>query len=148
MLGGEPRSGAGKWLRTRGRYRWRGQRGKPSRLRARRGAVSRTFSADAAQGTRSGKARLACRPQPFCSLLGLLVGPVFQSVACNAAHTVQQRAAKWLLAAMDRTGEERLALTQEQLAGMLGTGGNYFTRVARRLSARARLKQAAAASGF
>ena len=65
-----------------------------------------------------------------------LLAQVFQSVACNAAHSIEQRAAKWLLAAMDRTGAERLALTQAQLAGMLGIGRNYFTRVAKSLSAR------------
>lgn len=65
-----------------------------------------------------------------------LLAQVFQSVACNAAHGIEQRAAKWLLAAMDRTGDCHLPLTQEQLAGMLGVGRSYVNRVLRTLRQR------------
>lgn len=60
-----------------------------------------------------------------------LLAQVFQGVACNAAHGIEQRAAKWLLAAVDRTGENRIPLTQEQLAGMLGVGRSYVNRIIR-----------------
>jgi CRP-like cAMP-binding protein len=40
-------------------------------------------------------------------------------VACNAFHPIEQRAARWLLHAQDRTGD-RIALTQQALAGLLG----------------------------
>ena len=60
-----------------------------------------------------------------------LLAQVFQGVACNAAHGIEQRAAKWLLAAVDRTGENRIPLTQEQLAGMLGVGRSYVNRIVR-----------------
>jgi len=44
---------------------------------------------------------------------------VMQSVACNAFHSIAERAARWLLTAQDRAGD-RLELTQEALAGLLG----------------------------
>ncbi|WP_363349571.1 Crp/Fnr family transcriptional regulator [Methylocystis echinoides] len=72
----------------------------------------------------------------FARYADCLLAQVFQSVACNAAHTIEQRTAKWLLAAMDRTGQEKLALTQDQLAGMLGIGRSYLTRVVKPLRER------------
>ena len=72
----------------------------------------------------------------FVRYADCLLAQVFQSVACNAVHTIEQRMAKWLLAAMDRTGKDRLSLTQDQLAGMLGIGRSYLTRVLKHLRAR------------
>lgn len=54
---------------------------------------------------------------------------VFQSTACNAIHSIEQRAAKWIIAAMERTGDHVVPLTQEELAGMLGVGRSYTSRV-------------------
>lgn len=65
-----------------------------------------------------------------------LLAQVFQSVACNAVHTIEQRAAKWMLAAIDRTGGTGLTVTQEQLAGMLGVGRSYVNRIIGSLRAR------------
>lgn len=65
----------------------------------------------------------------FARYADCLMAQVFQSVACNAAHSIEQRTAKWLLAAVERTGAEDLALTQEQLAAMLGVGRSYLSRV-------------------
>ena len=42
-----------------------------------------------------------------------------QSVACNAFHSIPERAARWLLHAQDRAGD-RIELTQEAFAGLLG----------------------------
>jgi CRP-like cAMP-binding protein len=61
---------------------------------------------------------------------------VFQSVACNAAHSIEQRTAKWLISAIDRTSDARLPLTQEQLADILGVGRSYVSRVIQSLKAR------------
>lgn len=58
-----------------------------------------------------------------------LLAQVFQATACNAVHSIEQRMAKWLLEAVARTGEERVPLTQEQLAGMLGVGRSYINRL-------------------
>jgi len=61
-----------------------------------------------------------------------LMAQVFQSIACNAIHTIEQRAAKWLNAAIERTGECNIAMTQEQLASMMGIGRSYASRVIQR----------------
>ncbi len=39
---------------------------------------------------------------------------------CHALHSVQQRAAYWLLMVRDRTGSNTLSLTHESLSGLLG----------------------------
>lgn len=43
-----------------------------------------------------------------------------QSSACHAAHTADQRMCRWLLRLRDITGSDRLPLTQEFIAQMLG----------------------------
>lgn len=42
------------------------------------------------------------------------------SGACNAAHRLNQRLARWLLTARDRRGDDNLPVTQTLLAEMLG----------------------------
>lgn len=65
----------------------------------------------------------------FARYADCLLAQVFQATACNAAHTIEQRTAKWLLATIDRTGDDVVPLTQEQLAGLLGVGRSYAGRV-------------------
>lgn len=65
----------------------------------------------------------------FARYADCLMAQVFQSVACNAAHSIEQRMAKWLLATLERTGTKDIPLTQEQLAAMLGVGRSYLSRV-------------------
>ena len=43
-----------------------------------------------------------------------------QSAACNRLHSVEQRAARWLLATHDRKESPVFSLTHEFLAAMLG----------------------------
>jgi CRP-like cAMP-binding protein len=43
-----------------------------------------------------------------------------QSVACNRAHSIEERACRWLLMTHDRVDEDTFELTQEFLAQMLG----------------------------
>ena len=69
----------------------------------------------------------------FARYADCLLAQMFQAIACNASHTIEQRAARWLLAAMDRTGTHRVAMTQDQLASVLGVGRSYVSRVIRRL---------------
>jgi CRP-like cAMP-binding protein len=64
----------------------------------------------------------------FARYADCLLAQIFQATACNATHTLEQRAAKWLLAATDRTGSPDISLTQEQLAGLLGVGRTYANR--------------------
>jgi CRP-like cAMP-binding protein len=47
-------------------------------------------------------------------------GHLLQNIACNAAHTVEQRCARWLLTCHDQAEHDTFKLTQEYLADMLG----------------------------
>jgi CRP-like cAMP-binding protein len=47
---------------------------------------------------------------------------VSSTAACNRVHNIDMRLARWLLLCQDRTTLERLPLTHEFLAQMLGTG--------------------------
>jgi len=62
-----------------------------------------------------------------------LLAQVFQTAACNAGHTITQRTAKWLLAAVSRTSGTEFEMTHEQLADMLGVGRTFVTRIVRHL---------------
>ena len=55
---------------------------------------------------------------------------VMQNTCCNAAHSVEQRMAKWLLMAQDRLETPRLRVTQEFLATLLGATRQTVTGVA------------------
>jgi CRP-like cAMP-binding protein len=48
------------------------------------------------------------------------LGVVMQNTGCNAAHSVEQRLAKWLLMAQDRIEAPRFNITQQFLATLLG----------------------------
>ena len=54
----------------------------------------------------------------FCRYSDYLLAQAMQSVACNAYHSIPERAARWLLHAQDRTGD-RIELTQQALADLL-----------------------------
>lgn len=71
----------------------------------------------------------------FSRYADCLLAQVFQSVACNASHTIEQRAAKWLIAATERIGRSDITMTQEQLATMMGVGRSYASRVVQRFKA-------------
>ena len=55
---------------------------------------------------------------------------VMQNTCCNAAHSVEQRMAKWLLMAQDRLETPRFRITQEFLATLLGATRQTVTGVA------------------
>jgi CRP-like cAMP-binding protein len=48
------------------------------------------------------------------------LGQVARNVACNRAHTIRQRCARWLLMTEDRVDSSEFLLKQEFLAQMLG----------------------------
>lgn len=56
-----------------------------------------------------------------------------QSAACNACHAVEARLARWLLRMRDLTGSDRLPITQELLAHMIGVKRNSVSVVAHAL---------------
>lgn len=64
-----------------------------------------------------------------------LFGHAVQSVACNALHSVEARFCRWLLSCHDRIDSNRVSLTQEFLADMLGVQRTTVTVVARTLQA-------------
>lgn len=72
----------------------------------------------------------------FSRYADALLAQMMQSVACNALHRVEERAARWLLAAHDRAGEALIHLTQESLAEMLGVQRTTVSAVTTDLAAR------------
>ena len=68
----------------------------------------------------------------FCRFSDYLLSQVMQSVACNAFHSIPERAARWLLHAQDRAGD-RLELTQQAFAGLLGVQRTTVNAVIREL---------------
>lgn len=68
----------------------------------------------------------------FARYADCLLAQVFQSIACNAIHPIEQRAAKWLIAATERIGRHDITMTQEQLASMMGIGRSYASRTVQR----------------
>src|ERR1700736_5438213 len=76
------------------------------------------------------KARSATLSNVFARYADCMLAQIFQSTACNAIHSIEQRAAKWIISAMERTeGDDVVPLTHEQLATLLGVGRSYTSRV-------------------
>src|SRR6202171_6464938 len=66
----------------------------------------------------------------FARYADCMLAQMFQSTACNAIHSIEQRTAKWIISAMERTeGDDVVPLTHEQLAVMLGVCRSYASRV-------------------
>jgi hypothetical protein len=66
----------------------------------------------------------------FARYADCMLAQMFQSTACNAIHTIEQRTAKWIISAMERAdGDNIVPLTHEQLATLLGVGRSYASRV-------------------
>lgn len=78
------------------------------------------------------KGRSAHLRNLFCRYADYLLAQIMQTVACNSFHPIEARAARWLLTAHDRGGN-RLELTQESLAGLLGVQRTTVNAVAREL---------------
>ena len=82
------------------------------------------------------KQRSATLGHLFARYADCLAAQIFQAGACNAAHSIEQRTAKWLVSAVERTGGPDVPLTQDQLAAMLAVGRSYISRVLRALKQR------------
>jgi CRP-like cAMP-binding protein len=71
----------------------------------------------------------------FARYADCLLAQILQSTACNATHSIEQRAAKWIIAAAERTQREPVPLTHEQLAMLLGVARSYASRVVQKFKA-------------
>ena len=69
----------------------------------------------------------------FCRYSDYLLSTVMQSVACNAFHSITERAARWPLHVQERAGD-RIELTQEALAELLGVQRTTVNAVIQELS--------------
>ena len=58
---------------------------------------------------------------------------VMVSVACNGAHSLEERLARWLLMMRDRSDDDTLPVTQNLLAEMLGVQRPTITNAAKEL---------------
>ncbi len=65
----------------------------------------------------------------FARYADCLLAQIFQATACNAIHSIEQRVAKWMIVAAERTGGDVVPFTHEGLAAMLGAGRSHTTRV-------------------
>ena len=70
----------------------------------------------------------------FCRFSDYLLSQVMQSVVCTTFHSIPERAARWLLHAQDRAGD-RIELTQEAFAGLLGVQRTTVNAVVQELAA-------------
>jgi CRP-like cAMP-binding protein len=68
----------------------------------------------------------------FCRFSDYLLAQVMQSASCSTFHSIPERAARWLLHAQDRAGD-RIELTQEAFAGLLGVQRTTVNAVIREL---------------
>src|SRR5580692_73808 len=91
----------------------------------------------AARMSRAAFTRAMQSMPPFRSIVEAYVQAfleqVMVSVACNGAHSLQQRLARWLLMMRDRSDGDALPITQSLLAEMLGVQRPTITNTAREL---------------
>jgi CRP-like cAMP-binding protein len=91
----------------------------------------------AAKMSRSAFTRAMQSVPSFRKLLDAYVHAFLEQVmvsgACNGAHSLKQRLARWLLMMRDRSDDDTLPITQDLLAAMLGVQRPSITLVAREL---------------
>ena len=64
-----------------------------------------------------------------------LITQMAQTAVCNRHHSVEQQLCRWLLLSLDRLPSNKLAMTQELIANMLGVRREGVTEAAGRLQA-------------
>lgn len=62
-----------------------------------------------------------------------LITQISQTAVCNRLHSVDQQLCRWLLLSHDRLPSNRLVMTQDLIANMLGVRREGITHAARRL---------------
>lgn len=64
-----------------------------------------------------------------------LITQMAQTAVCNRHHSIDQQLCRWLLLSLDRLRGNRLVMTQELIANMLGVRREGVTEAARKLQA-------------
>ena len=64
-----------------------------------------------------------------------LMTQMVQTAVCNRHHTVEQQLCRWLLLSLDRLSTNKVRMTQELIANMLGVRRPGITEAARKLQA-------------
>ena len=72
--------------------------------------------------------------------LEMLWAEAQQLAACNAVHDAASRLSRWLLQSADRVGSDRIQLTQEFLAHMLGVRRTTVTLLAQAIQQKGLIK--------
>lgn len=62
-----------------------------------------------------------------------LITQMTQTAACNLHHSIDERLSRWLLLSLDRLSTDRLIMTQELIANMLGVRREGVTEAASKL---------------
>jgi CRP-like cAMP-binding protein len=62
-----------------------------------------------------------------------LITQMSQTAVCNRHHSINQQLCRWLLLSLDRLKDNRLTMTQELIANMLGVRREGVTEAARKL---------------
>ena len=66
----------------------------------------------------------------------LLLIQTLRSTACNALHTIEQRCTRWMLMTLDRTDEDRFAITHDFLSNLLGVRRATVSQLVENLAAK------------
>lgn len=69
----------------------------------------------------------------------LLMAQMAQTALCSRVHRLDQQLSRWILAAVDHGGSERIEVTQQQVARMLGVRREAISGAAGRLEAQGAL---------
>ena len=64
-----------------------------------------------------------------------LITQMAQTAVCNRHHSIDQQLCRWLLLSLDRLAGNRLVMTQELIANMLGVRREGVTEAASKLQA-------------
>jgi hypothetical protein len=102
--------------------------------------VAGRFSAITAQAFERALRSSAAIREMAASYTEVLWAEAQQITACNAIHDASSRLCRWLLQGADRVHGDRLPLTQEFLAQMLGVRRTTVTLLAQELQKRGAIK--------
>ncbi len=69
----------------------------------------------------------------FLSYTQALITQMAQTAVCNRHHTIDQQLCRWLLLSLDRLSSNKLKMTQELIANMLGVRREGITEAAGKL---------------